>query len=259
MAAALPSRTHTDHPSPASGSTPGLALWPLPLVAGLLPLLATAIAATISMQQGLVPSCNPFWDGCTSISRAARYELANHVFRALMLPAAVLQGITWLLLARWLHERAATVQPQSPPLPRLPGLRWLAVLGVTAGIALVTYGAFLGTEGPVYRLLRQYGTVVYFGFTCLCTIVAGGCIQRLITARRLDIAAHTGHALTALAALLVTLGVVNAAMAPLLGPEAKLRLENVTEWWGALIFVAVFCILAQVAWQTRLRLTLQAR
>lgn len=231
----------------------GLALWPLPLVAGLLPLLATAVAATISMQQGLVPSCNPFVDGCTSISRAARYELANHVFRALMLPAAVLQAVTWLLLARWLRELAAGTAPGL----RLPGLRWLAGLGITAGMALVTYGAFLGTEGAVYRLLRQYGTVVYFGFTCLNMIIAGGCIQRLIDAGRLPLARRTGHALTALAATLVGLGLLNAAMAPLLGPEGKLRMENVTEWWGALIFVVVFCILAFAAWRARLKLALQ--
>jgi hypothetical protein len=230
-----------------------LRLWPLPLVAGLLPLLATAIAATISMQQGLVPACNPFVDGCTSISRAARHGLANHVFRALMLPAAVLQAITWLLLARWLRAVAEGAEPA----PKLPGLRWLAGLGLAAGIALVTYGAFLGTEGAAYRLLRQYGTVVYFGFTCLAMVIAGGCIQRLIAARQLPLAAHTGHTLMGLAAVLVSLGVLNAAMAPLLGPEGKLRMENVTEWWGALIFVVVFCILAFLAWRMRLVLAVQ--
>jgi hypothetical protein len=243
----------------ATPSTPvvwsdGLALWPLPLVAGLLPLLATVVATTISMQMGLVPACNPFVDGCTSISRAARYEPANHVFRALMLPAATLQAITWLLLARWWRALSSA----APPL-KLPGLRWMAGLGMIAGIALVTYGAFLGTEGAIYRLLRQYGTVVYFGFTCINMVVAGGCLQRLIAAGRLQLAAHTGHALTALAALLVALGLLNATMAPLLAPEAKLRLENVTEWWGALTFVVVFCTLAHAAWRTRLVLTLGAR
>jgi hypothetical protein len=121
------------------------------------------------------------------------------------------------------------------------------------------YGAFLGTEGAVYRLLRQYGTVFYFGFTCINMVIAGGCIQRLIAAGRMPVAAHTGHGLIGLAALLVGLGLLNAALAPLLGPEGKLRLENVTEWWGALIFVVVFCTLASLAWRTRLVLALGTR
>ena len=234
-----------------------LPLWPLLLLAGLLPLAATVVATTISMHQGLVPACNPFVDGCTSISRAARYELANHVFRALMLPAAVLQALCWLLLARWLSGLCGA--STSRPALRPAGMGLLAPLGVLAGIALVMYGAFLGTEGAVYRLLRQYGTVFYFGFTCINMVIAGGCIQRLIAAGRMPVAAHTGHGLIGLAALLVGLGLLNAALAPLLGPEGKLRLENVTEWWGALIFVVVFCTLAAVAWRTRLVLALGTR
>jgi hypothetical protein len=75
----------------------------------------------------------------------------------------------------------------------------------------------------------------------------------------MPVAAHTGHGLIGLAALLVGLGLLNAALAPLLGPEGKLRLENVTEWWGALIFVVVFCTLASLAWRTRLVLALGTR
>ncbi len=118
-------------------ATAGWPLWPLALLAGLLPLVATVVATTLSMQQGLVPACNPFWDGCTSISRAARHELPNHLFRALMLPAATLQALVWVLVARWLLHRGAAGR----------GVAWIAPLGVVAGIALVVYGRFLGTEG----------------------------------------------------------------------------------------------------------------
>src|SRR5687767_5149109 len=43
------------------------ALWPLALLAGLLPLAATAIAYLLSIRLGLVPECNPFTEGCVSI------------------------------------------------------------------------------------------------------------------------------------------------------------------------------------------------
>jgi len=40
------------------------------------------------------PACNPYLEGCVSISRAARHGLPNHLFKALVLPAAALQGVT---------------------------------------------------------------------------------------------------------------------------------------------------------------------
>ncbi|HZF79818.1 MAG TPA: hypothetical protein VEZ89_08505, partial [Rubrivivax sp.] len=121
-------------------------------MAGLLPMVATLLALVLSMRLELVPACNPFVEGCVSISRAARYGMANHLFRALVLPAAALQALTWILVASWLRGLGENGR----------GSRTLLPLGLLAGAALVLYGAFLGTDGTVYRLLRQYGKVVYF-------------------------------------------------------------------------------------------------
>lgn len=223
-----------------------LPLWPLALVAGLLPLVATVLAASLSMQQGLVPTCNPFWDGCTSISRAARYELPNILFRALMLPAATLQALVWVAVARWLMQCGAAGR----------GVAWIAPLGVVAGIALVVYGSFLGTEGPIYRWLRQYGTVVYFGFTCLNLLLTGNAVQALVRVRRLFMPRWLEHAMVALASTLVLLGLGNALVAAAFGEPLKGRVENVTEWWGALIFVLGFCAIAAMWWRERVLLRL---
>ena len=223
-----------------------LPLWPLALVAGLLPLVATVLAASLSMQQGLVPACNPFWDGCTSISRAARYELPNILFRALMLPAATLQALVWVAVARWLMQCGAAGR----------GVAWIAPLGVVAGIALVVYGSFLGTEGPIYRWLRQYGTVVYFGFTCLNLLLTGNAVQALVRVRKLFMPRWLEHAMVALASTLVLLGLGNALVAAAFGEPLKGRVENVTEWWGALIFVLGFCAIAAMWWRERVLLRL---
>ena len=219
----------TPHPDAA------LALWPLPLVAGLMPAGAALLALGLSMHQGLVPACNPFIEGCVSISRAARHELPNHLFRAIVMPAAVLQAITWLLAARWL---AGCGEPR----------RWLAPLGVTAGAALVLYAAFLGTEGPTYRWLRQYGTVVYFGFTCLCMLLCGGAIRRLTARACLAVPAALARTLVGLTALLLALGLTNALFSPLLAEPGKDRLQNVTEWWAALVLTGLFLVLG-AAWR----------
>jgi len=223
-----------------------LPLWPLALLAALLPAAASLLALWLAVREGLVPACNPFIDGCVSISRAARHGLPNHVFRALILPAATLQGLVWLLVARWLRGGLGAT----------PGLRALAPLGLAAAVALVLYGTFLGTEGQVYRWLRQYGTVVYFGFTCLCLLLAGDGLLRLAASGRLALPRLLQQALVGLAALLVTLGLVNAIVAALFDDAVKARIENVTEWWGALVFVLGFLALAAMWWRLGLRVTL---
>jgi hypothetical protein len=200
------------------------------------------------MHQGLVPTCNPFWDGCTSISRAARHDLPNHLFRALMLPAATLQAVVWLLTARWLLQCGAVGR----------GVAWIAPLGVVAGIALVVYGSFLGTEGPMYRWLRQYGTVAYFGFTCLNLLLTGNAVQALVRAGRLRMPRALECAMVTLATTLVLLGLGNAIVAAAFGEPLKGRVENVTEWWGALIFVLGFVALALMWRRERVVLSLSS-
>ena len=216
-----------------------IALWPLPLLAGLLPALAALLAWGLATHLNLVPSCNPFFEGCVSISRAARHGLPNHVFRALVLPAAALQGLCWLITARWLLQRCASTGLR----PGL-GLRLLAALGLAAGVALVLYGAFLGTEGSVYRLLRQYGTVVYFGFTCLCLLIAGAAVQTLARGGVFQIGRVTLHAMSALSIALVLLGLVSVGVGAVGGDDLKYRVENITEWWAGLIFVLGFVALS---------------
>jgi hypothetical protein len=217
--------------------TPGpIALWPLALLAGLLPMAAALSAMLMSMQQGLVPACNPFTEGCVSVSRAARHGLPNLVFQALMVPGATLQALVWCLAARWLQ------QPGHAHGER--GVSLLMPLGVVAGMALVVYATFLGTEGPVYRWLRQYGTVVYFGFTCLCLLLLGRAVLARHAASALMLPRWQGRAVMAMAVALPLLGVGNAIVAAAFDDAFKARVENLTEWWGSLIFVLGFFLIS---------------
>ena len=84
--------------------TQSLPLWPLPLMAALLPTLA-ALVALFLFNEGREVFCNPFVADCVSISRMARHGLANLLFRLLVIPGAVLQALTWLLAARVLASR----------------------------------------------------------------------------------------------------------------------------------------------------------
>ncbi len=223
---------------PPSDSAEDRPLWLLPLAAGLLPLLAAVSAYALSIRLDLVPACNPFLEGCVSISRAARHDLPNIVFRGMMLPAAVLQAACWLLCPAWLRSLGARPSGWQRMLP------WL---GAAAAIFLILYGTFLGTEGEGYRIMRRYGTTLYFGFTCIGMLIVSGEMRRLVRAGRSQ-RCVTG-VLLALCAVLPLLGLVH-VLVPLAlpGPAAIDALENATEWWGGAIFTVFFCVLAW-AWR----------
>lgn len=221
----------------------GIALWPLVLLAGLLPALASLLAFALAVQAGLVPGCNPFVEGCTSISRAARHGLPNQLFRALVLPAAALQAIVWLLAAAWLQRERVR-----------PSARLIAALGLAAGIALVLYGSFLGTDGAVYRWLRRYGTVLYFGGTCLAMLVLARALQQLQARSRPVLPRLHERLLLTLLTAVVVLGLVNVFVGLAADAVLKDRVENATEWWGSLGLTLAFGVLAALWRRLDLRL-----
>lgn len=217
-------------------SRPASELWPLPLIGGLMPAVAAVLALWLSFTLDLIPPCNPFLDGCVSISRAARHDLPNHIFRALVLPAAVLQALTWLLCAGWLKGLGAEARGT---------LRVLPWLGILAGIFLVLYGTFLGTEGQAYRWMRRYGVIFYFGFTYLSMLIASGALWRLARAGAVALPLRLDRWLVALCAITLAIGLTQVFAPPLLGSEdLKNRLENILEWYAALAFTLFFLALA---------------
>jgi len=218
-------------------------LWPLPLVAGLMPAIAAVAALWLSISLELIPACNPFLDGCVSISRAGRHDLPNYVFRALVLPAAALQALTWLLCAQWLKGVGAEQRGM---------LRVLTWLGVIAGVFLVLYGTFLGTEGQAYRWLRRYGVIFYFGFTFLCMLISSGELWRLARSGTITLPARLERLLLVLCALMLCLGLTQAFLKRFMADgDFGDRLENILEWHIGLAFTLFFLALAWLWRHTR--------
>lgn len=238
---------HPDDPI-AARESPALPLWPLPLVAGLLPAIAALIAWQLSTRLELIAACNPFVDGCVSISRAARYDLPNHLFRAIVLPAAVLQGLTWWLAAVWLRELALLAPMRA---------RVLAATGAVAAIFLVLYGTFLGTEGELYRWFRRFGIWLYFGLTAIALVVVAGLAARAAQRGGARMSRRFGRTLLAFAWVLLALGLVSVFSALAMSDElAHDRFTNVLEWWGAALITLFFVALARAWRQTRFVLRL---
>jgi hypothetical protein len=200
--------------------------------------LLPAIAALLAL--GLYAgeagsSCNPFIDDCVSISRVARHGLATHLFRALVLPGAVLQMLTWLIAA---HTFAAAGHTRRDAF-------LVALFGVCAGVSLVVYGSFLGIDSGAYRGLRRWGTVIYFGGTYLAMLIFARASQRLHVARWLVLPRTHGRVMLALLFFIAATALFN-VFASVVSPALQDRIENQTEWWGSLALTLNFVTMASL-------------
>lgn len=202
--------------------------WPLPAAIATVLVVATHLAWWLSVRDGHVPACVPYLEGCTSISRAARHGLGNHVFRLLVLPCALLVAAHWWMSWRWLRLHGAR------------GGALLPVLGTLAAIALAVYATFLGSDGEAYRFLRRYGVVVFFGCGYLAQLLF------LRRARQLRaVGPGRGTAMAAVCAGMLLLGLGNvAASALVVDPVLKDRIENALEWQLGVLLVAWFALQA---------------
>lgn len=230
MSFAMPMRDR--HPTP---------LWPLPLAAALLLLVATHLALWLSIRDGYIPACVPYWEGCASISRAARHGLGNHLFRLLVIPCALLHAATWWLAERWLRVRGENA-----------AMRWMRALGLFSASALAIYATFLGTDGEVYGFLRRYGVTVYFGLGFIAQLLL---MRRARGLRRLPPALLTGMA--ALCMAMLGLGVGNVIAGALVADDSlRDRIENALEWQLGLLLVGWHLLLARGWWGDRFGLCL---
>ena len=202
---------------------PAIPLWPLPLAIATVLVVATHLAWWLSVQAGHVPWCIPYLEGCTSISRAARHGLGNHLFRLLVLPCALLIGLHWWLAGRWLRGRGS-------------GGAAMLALGVIGAASLATYATFLGTEGEAYRFLRRYGVVVFFGCSYLAQLLF---LRRAQATGPMDRPVRL--LMLAICVAMLALGMAHVVAAALIGGSAlQDRLENVFEWQLGVLLVAWF-------------------
>jgi hypothetical protein len=111
-------------------------------------------------------------------------------------------------------------------------------LGLVAGVFLLLYGTFLGTEGDIYRLLRRYGVVIYFAATYLAQLM----LQRALR----SMPAHpTRRGMLGVCVGMLALGIVSTVVtAVVVDPALKDRWENVLEWNLGALLTLWFALLA---------------
>jgi hypothetical protein len=196
----------------------------------LIPLLAVFGAYGIAISQGYDAVCNPFWSGCTSISRAARYDDALFWFRGLMLPLSTLLVVYWIFQYQWLD--------------RMVGRHWrhkaIVIVGVISALALTLYANFLGSDGDFYRFMRRTGVTFYFGLAMLAQLLTVYSIhqhQLLLTASLKRLLRWQMFFISCQWIIgLLSLGIT------IFQPEYKYQANNILEWNFALMMTGFYAV-----------------
>ena len=131
----------------------------LSLIVFALPILTVIISYIISVKLNLIPFCIPNIDGCTSISRAGRYEPVKYFFKPFMFLFGVLLFIYWrenfLKLKLFKENKLLLIT---------------FIIGIISVIFLFLYIFFLG-ESNIYRFFRKIGIYIYIFFTIIAQLL----------------------------------------------------------------------------------------
>lgn len=146
------------------------ALFRLGLLVVLLPILTFHASFLVSLAEGSLRPCNPYWADCHSVSAGGRHGTAYFLFKGGMLPACLGLWLFWLGCGRWLSL-------MREPLPGLPALAALSSL------ALLAYSLTLGHKGEGLwfdpALVRRIGIGAFLFLTYLLQLRIAAAMARL--------------------------------------------------------------------------------
>lgn len=194
------------------------------------PFASVHITLIIGVSIGNLDACMPYWADCHSISASGRQMPEFLVFKALLIPCAVLMLFYWALVAvwcRWLHHPAARASHS--------GYKVAVALGLVSALALVLYTVTLGM-GEQYVLPRRIGAVLYFALTALAHLVLLRYLDRLDSLA--TVLANQQYTLTLTCLLLIGSALLSAGLGAF-WPGWE-RWENAYEWWYAVVMISMF-------------------
>jgi len=208
----------------------------LPLYTGIAPVVAVSVAYWLGVSNDVLPACMPVLDGCTSISATGRYPPGSFLFRAILLPQAVVLALLWALSAGWLNALSRTEGSN----------KLLLVSGLLGALALVLYVTFLGTTLPFYELMRRFGIYFYFLGTAVAQLTLAFTLLKAAPLARADKLRRYALAMLWLCGLPFALGILNLVLKTILQDADPM--ENRIEWLSALLMQGYFVVL-YLAWR----------
>tara|TARA_R110002072_G_scaffold108092_5_gene234814 strand:+ start:1846 stop:2526 length:681 start_codon:yes stop_codon:yes gene_type:complete len=209
----------------------GIPLWWLAMAAVLTPLVTIHTTFAVSVLEGHISWCIPYWDSCTSISRTGRYGTSYFIFKGTMLPAAILGILFWILNGRWLLQLGATSRGR-------PWVPWLGFVGCTS---LAAYTLALGHEGDGFNLIRRIGVVLYFSLTFIAQLLISSALK-----------GHPrwhaqGRRLLRLCGLILAVGILSVILTAVV-PEVYSQIDDAFEW-GLAFLINLHAIWVAVLWK----------
>lgn len=208
----------------------------LPLLAGIAPVAGITLAYWLGVNNDVLPSCNPYVDGCTSISATGRYMPGSLLFRAVMLPQSILLVVVWYLSARWLRAIAPTSKAAGA----------VMLFGFVGALCLVMYVTFLGTKAPFYEFMRRFGIYLYFLGTATAQLTLAIALWGHARRSAIPSLKRIAGAMLWLCVLPFVLGVLNMVLKAVLDDADTA--ENRIEWISALLMQGYFVVL-YLAWR----------
>lgn len=210
------------------------------LLAAVLPFAGVHLTWLLAAFLGLVEWCNPYIDSCTSISATGRRPPASYLFRATMLPAAVVLAAYWWCSYSWLRSLSGETAGAG-----LRSLRWMLGLGLVASIGLILYVTVLGEAGDVWRRQRRAGTVLFFSFTFISQLLLSAQLRRL--APRLPACQALARSMWYLCCILLALGILTLVLQAWYHAFYD-SVEDAFEWVLSLLLQANF-LLGYFCWR----------
>lgn len=204
----------------------------LSLACLLVPAVSIIAVYLWSAGAGYVPWCVPFLEGCTTISRAARPEPMNLLFRWSMLLWVALLACYWLLAVRWLAQQV----PHRRHSRR--AMMLFALLG-TGGVAM--YALHLGGDTSTAEFMRSYGGVMVFSSLAFGQLMLATAIRGHAPVPR-----GLRRAMLSFCVLLLVMGVMTAVGNAMLADGYAL--VSAMEWNFGLVML-LFFPLTGLAWR----------
>lgn len=206
--------------------------------AAALPLLTIHICYFISLSQDHIPACVPYWLDCVSVSSTGRNGVAYFVFKAGMIPAAVMLFLTWQITRYWLVELG---QKKSRSLLYLPAI---------ASVALLVYSLALGHSGGEFYLLRRFGVVLFLFCSFISQVIVGKKLQQIPKYK------NEGRKLQIFSAAILSIAIFSLLLDLTLG-DTYGRMENAFEWLLIMLLIGHLVLIVRVWSLSSLRLKLR--
>ena len=119
------------------------------LIVSIIPFIAIHLSFILSVQNEYLSLCNPYIDGCYSISRVARQPSSIIIFKVLMVISALFLFFLW------------------PKLFKPNYNKMLILIGRLGSLFLIAYIVALGEEGFFYEIMRRFGVFIFYIFTLI--------------------------------------------------------------------------------------------